>query len=238
MKISNFKFQISNYKKGFTLIEMVVVMAVFLFIIGAAITIFISVVSRQKEVLSEQQLLNQVSYTEEYMSKSLRMAKKEFIEGCLVDTHSATKDDHPGYFYLLTRYDSSSTSYRGIKFLNSSGTDSSGSPITVCQEFFLAGTGTPTDPYILKELKNSTDDGDAVALTSANMHINSLKFAINGYYGINSPTCSQSKCGASDADTVQPRVTILLNVKIPGDAIEPDRMVQTTVSDRNLNVVQ
>ena len=51
-----------QFKKGFTIIEMVVVMAVFLFIVGAAISIFISVIQNQRRVLAEQQTLNQISY--------------------------------------------------------------------------------------------------------------------------------------------------------------------------------
>ena len=61
-----------NNNKGFTLIELIVVMTVFLLVIGAAMGIFISIVQNQKKILSEQELLNQISYVEEYMSKALR----------------------------------------------------------------------------------------------------------------------------------------------------------------------
>ena len=65
---------------GFTIIELIVVMAVFLFVIGAAISVFISIIQHQKRVLAEQQILNQISYVEEYMSKSLRTANTEINE--------------------------------------------------------------------------------------------------------------------------------------------------------------
>ena len=222
---------------GFTLIELIVVMAVFLFVIGAAISIFISIVQNQKKVLSEQQLLNQISYVEEYMSKALRMAKAETTENCLLDTHGANTD-YPGYIYLLTRYDASLQAFRGIKFINQTG-DSSGNPI--CQEFFLdnAVSGDTNAPLVLKELKNSTNDSNAVPLTPSNLQITSARFSINGSNGstFTSVSCTtNSKCGASDADVIQPRVTILLNVKITGDSQEPNRVIQTTVSQRNLNV--
>ena len=112
--------------KGFTLIELIVVMAVFLFVIGAAMGIFISIIQNQKKVLSEQQLLNQISYAEEYMSKAMRMAKVEENENCLIDSQGT---DYPGYIYLLTRYDINSQLYRGIKFINQNS--------SICQEFFL-----------------------------------------------------------------------------------------------------
>ena len=79
----------------FTIIELIVVMTVFLFIIGAAIGIFISIVKSQKKVLVEQQLVNQVSYVKEYMSKALRAAKVDSIGDYL---------GNKGDIYLLTHY--------------------------------------------------------------------------------------------------------------------------------------
>lgn len=225
----------SSIGAGFTLIELIVVMTIFLFVIGAAITIFISVFQNQKRVLAEQELLNQISYTEEYMSKALRMAKAETDENCLryTDINGQLSDDsHPGFIYLLTRYDQTAAIFRGIKFLNQSGGDTG---VAVCQEFFLDGEGITADPYILKEIK---ENGEAVALTSTSLQINFVKFSINGSDGsaFVSASCTSTICGASNDDLNQPRVTILLNMKIAGDNQEPARTIQTTVSQRNLNV--
>ena len=68
-------FQVSGFKnKGFTLIEVIVSMAVFLLVAGMAVSIFISIVTQQRRILSEQQLIIQLRYVLEYMSKALRMA--------------------------------------------------------------------------------------------------------------------------------------------------------------------
>lgn len=210
--------------KGFTLIELIVVMAVFLFVIGAAITIFISIVQHQKRVLAEQQLLNQISYVEEYMSKALRMANADNLGSCL-------GLDNTGYIYLLTRYDLVSQVFKGIKFINQSDNNA-------CQEFFL-DSGDASTQLVLKEEKNN-NPGTITPLTPDNLQINYIKFSINGSNGstFTSLSCPTNlQCGASNADTTtQPRVTILLDVKIPGDSQEPDRIIQTTVSQRNLNV--
>jgi len=223
-------------QNGFTIIEMIVVIAVFLLIIGAAINIFLSIIQNQRRLLAQQQLLNQVSYMEEYMSKALRMAKTEFNEGCLIDAQGT---DHRGSIYILTRYDTNSQIYRGIKFLNQSNLDSLGNP--VCQEFFLDNVtpdgasplifNDPNNPLVLKELKSwngsSVSDSYAVALTSSNIQLNSIKFVINGLSG---------STGASELDHIQPRVTILLNVNASGDSKSSAKTIQTTVSQRNLNV--
>jgi len=203
------------------LIELIVVMAVFLFVIGAAVGIFISIVQNQKKVLAEQEFLNQISYVEEYMSKALRMANVAIYDNCIPS----------GYIYLLTHYNLASGLFRGIKFINQSDNNA-------CQEFFLAGAGTAADPYILKEL-NSTNGSDAVAITPPNLQfdpMNPIRFSINGSDGSAVNCGNLDQCGASDMDTVQPKVTILMNVKIAGDCPTCNRTIQTTVSQRNLNV--
>jgi len=220
--------KIKNSKKGFTIIELIVVMAVFLFIIGAAIGIFISIVQNQKRILAQQQLLNQISYVEEYMSKALRMAVAAENDNCIPT----------GYIYQLTRYNGAGGFYQGIKFINPSDNDA-------CQEFFLAGTGSANDPYILKELKDNTNDGKAVNLVSTNLQFNQenpIRFSVNGSNGsqVGLSCDALNRCGAiaskSSSLQPQPRVTVLLNVKIAGDS--QTKAIQTTVSQRNLNVVK
>lgn len=67
---------INKNSAGFTLVEMLVVCAVFSIIIMAISGVFVSAIRTQKYSLVTQQLLNQTSYSMEYMSRSLRMAKK------------------------------------------------------------------------------------------------------------------------------------------------------------------
>jgi prepilin-type N-terminal cleavage/methylation domain-containing protein len=215
--------------RGFTLIELVVVMAVFMFIIGAAIGIFISIVQAQKKVLAEQQLLNQVSYAEEYMSKALRMAKKDTGGTCLVD--NSPTSPNPGYYYqnsnyLLTRPDTGTGFFTGIKFINSSDGDS-------CDEYYL---NTTSSPYVLEEIKEN--GSTAVPLTSSNMQINFVRFGLdgsNGATGSPNPISDQDNENI-DFSSLQPRVSIVMSINIPGDSQSPTRIIQTTISQRNLNV--
>ncbi len=207
---------LNNKNGGFTIIEMVVVMAVFLFIIGAAMGVFISIVQGQRRVFAEQQFLNQISYIEEYMSKALRMAKADPDGSCLVES---------GLIYKLTRQNTGLGTFNGIKFINQSDGD-------VCQEFFLDNSTNPENP-VLKELKNSNKDSDAVALTSSNLKINFIKFVIDRL----EENTSVAQCTKGN-QCAQPRITILLKATIPMGVDEIDRTIQTTVSRRNLNVLQ
>ena len=192
---------------GFTLVELIIVMALFLLITGASLGIFISVIKTQRTILSEQQFLNQISYVNEYMSKALRMARTDSTGVCLAK----------GYIYELTNHDIGSGLFEGIKFLAADG--------VTCQQFIWDNGG------FLKEIKGNNS---AVSLTSTNnFKINSVKFSINGLDGSANFCADPNQCGAAYTDDVQPRVTILFNVTVNNESA---KTIQVTVSQRNLNI--
>ncbi|MDO8530213.1 MAG: type II secretion system protein [bacterium] len=198
-KSSRFNF---HDQKGFSLIELVVVLAIFVFIIDVTTIIFISVVKQQKRILVEQELLSQGSYAIEYMSRSVRGAvEDETGVSCLGGAQYA------GYFYLLTRYNSETQFHEGVKFITSG---------NVCKEFFLDGG-------VLKEAKSGEV---AQPIISDKFIIRHAKFVING---------DKSLVGASENDAVQPRLTMLLDVQSTAPDSEQGKIIQMTVSQRNLN---
>lgn len=101
---------IGNNKKGFSLIEILVTITIFSIIMTAFLGLFSSAFKNQQKNLSVIQLLNNTSYISEYMSRALRMAKKDLGAVCIGE-----KDN-----FEITA--------AGIKFLNYQGE---------CQEFFL-----------------------------------------------------------------------------------------------------
>lgn len=68
--------------KGFTIIEMVVAVAVFTLLVGATSGVFVSSIRNQRQSLATQEVLDQTSYLMEYMSRSLRMARKDTAGAC------------------------------------------------------------------------------------------------------------------------------------------------------------
>lgn len=205
------KFLFKNLQKGFTLAELVVVMSVFLLVMGSATSIFISVISNQKRILTQQEVLSQISYTMEYMSKSLRMAKTDIEGNCLGDPEGT---DTNVYNYKFTRLENGK--YLGIKFVNQSDDDA-------CTEYFL----DKLDPnnISLKEIKNGKE---AVSFTSSKLKIIQAEFRING---INNGVYQGSFLG----DGIQPRVTIFLDAFMQIGANQIEKKIQTTISQRNLN---
>ena len=193
MKSENTKKKYKN-QKGFTLVEMMIAIFVFSLIVGVISGLFITGIRGQRNALVSQRLLDQTSYTLEYMSRALRMAKKQIADlpPCLSSN---------GLNYEIT--------YGGsvLKFINHLENDD-------CQEFFL-------DEGQLKQKKNNLTE--TLELTSSKLQITSLKFFLNG---------------ESQEDNLQPKVTISLTIRGSGQRIEeqPTMIIQTTVSQRNLDI--
>jgi len=72
--------------KGLTLIEILVAVTVFAITVGIISGLFVSATRAQRRTLAAQELLSQTSYILEYMSRALRMARKELTGGCLTNT--------------------------------------------------------------------------------------------------------------------------------------------------------
>ena len=109
----------------------------------------------------------------------------------------------------MTHFDSVEGSYQGIKFLTKD---------NVCQEVFL-----DTDK-ILKEIK---DGQMAQNILSNKFQIKYVRFVMNG---------NKALQGVSENDFFQPRVTIVMDAQFPSSVSQQEKVIQTTVSQHNLNV--
>lgn len=160
MKFRHLKKFISGDRSGFTLIELIVGLTVFVLVVGAIIGIFISGIRSQRELLAEQDALNQLSFAMEYMSRALRMARREN------GTFNCLTTD---FNYENPAGDSS------IQFINHLQDDD-------CQKFFLDGK-------TLKYVKDAGVGGinEELVLTSPNIVIDELKFELKGEAKDDSP---------------------------------------------------
>jgi len=194
--------RVKNKKSsGVTLFELIIVLAVFMFVLGAVFTIFISIIESQRGILQEQEFLNQMSYATEYISRMIKLAQKDATGSCLGSLKK-------GYYYVLTHYDAVTGFHNGIKFLRND---------KICQEFFL-----DTDK-ILKEIKNISASQN---ILSQKFTLKYVRFIING---------DKALSGASENDSVQPRVTMAIDALFQFSSSQQERIIQTTVSQKNLN---
>lgn len=145
-------------KNAYTLIEVLTTLTIFLLISGAITGIFFSSILVQRRTLASQKLFENVSYALEYMSRALRMAKKDLNNECL---NLATGGHN---------YSNSTPGLSGIRFINHN---------FLCQEFYLEADGR-----IYERISSSTSSNDfpatAVPLTPSDFTISSCKFLIFG----------------------------------------------------------
>jgi len=134
-------------QKSFTLIELLVTVTIFSLIVGAASGVFVSALRAQRKSLSMQELLGQTSFLMEYMSRAIRMAKKDVSGSCL------------GLGYAKYNY---APITNGIRFLNYTGK---------CQQFFRDGNILKMQVSSDEKAVNFVPSLD---LTSANLIVNSF----------------------------------------------------------------
>jgi len=144
--------------KAFTLIEMLVAVTIFTLVIGSAVGLFISAIRSQTKALAAQKLLDETSYTIEYMSRFLRMAVKDPSGGCLTTAG-------PGYNYENSDKDGipGGDSW-AIRFIDYHGQ---------CHEFYLE------NGFLMEKVSTQP----ALELTSDDFEISSLNFNLSGQDG-------------------------------------------------------
>jgi prepilin-type N-terminal cleavage/methylation domain-containing protein len=180
--------------KAFTLIEVLLAVTIFSLFIGASTGIFISSIGAQRKALAAQEVLDQTSYVMEYVSRALRMAKKDLTGNCITLKNN---------YQVVTN---------GIRFLNYN---------DKCQEIFLENNQ-------IKEKKSSDSTsanfGSPIDLTSFKLNVNSFNIGPSGW---------------DQNDDFQPKTTLFLEIESNRiSKSSPNVKIQTTISQRNLDVMQ
>ncbi|MFQ6083846.1 MAG: prepilin-type N-terminal cleavage/methylation domain-containing protein [Candidatus Aminicenantia bacterium] len=147
--------------RGYTLIEVLAAIAIFFILVASPTGVFIASLRGQTRALALREIADTSSYALEYVSRALRMARKEL--NCTDKTNPATcfclKNNGYGFNYEITR------GGKGIKFNNYQ-------EPSICQEFFWDINDN--------RLKESKDGASPISLTSDDLEIASLKFQLSG----------------------------------------------------------
>ncbi|MFZ2390214.1 MAG: type II secretion system protein [Minisyncoccales bacterium] len=143
--------------KGFTLVETLVALLIFGFVSVILVNIFVSVLNSQKRILQNQELMNQSSYTLEYMSKAIRMAEKDMTGTCSGAAGENFRVGTSPVSIAFLTYDIKDSSYKCVQFL--------------------------IEDNAVKE-RRSTDEslpvGTALPITSSAVSVDRLEFYVTG----------------------------------------------------------
>ena len=182
--------------RGFTLIEMLVAASVFSIVVGAIVGIFGLGLKSQRYILSSGNVLDETSYALDYISRAIRMAKKDRASLCLSEESEGKNYENPNGEILKISFKTYDNE---------------------CQQFALKDGKIKMAK--VSEESGFLDDKNFFALTSDKLEITSLKFKI------------------LDEEDSQSRVTIFLEIEGKGSKDpKPKMKIQTTVSQRNLNL--
>lgn len=142
--------------KGFTLVEVIVSICLFSFMLAIILGFFGYAIKGQQKAFSAQEISDQTGYAIEYMGRSIRMARRDAGGTCLGAANAGKNYTNP--------YGDNS-----IRFLNYEG---------LCQEFYL------NNDQLKRQKSNNGGSGGLagteVDLTSSKLKINSAKFNIIG----------------------------------------------------------
>jgi prepilin-type N-terminal cleavage/methylation domain-containing protein len=146
-------------KKGFTLVEVLVSVLIFSVITGSAMQVFIAAVNSQKRILAQQEIIDQTSYAIEYMSRSIRMAKKDVEGVCIEPKLNYENPDGNVSSIVFLKLDQSEEAY-------------------FCYRFFLQN-----DRLMVYKKNLTTSEETVIPLTSTSSipSVNSLEFYISDY---------------------------------------------------------
>lgn len=132
---------------GFTLIEMLVSVGIFIIIVGVICSVFTSTLKNQKRTLAYQELLDQTGYAVEYMSRLIRTVTRDEDGTCLSSAG--------------LNYEKVNTGAGGIRFIWRG----------ECREFFREWN-SEVGVYQLKERRNiGTADEKFLELTSDKINV-------------------------------------------------------------------
>ncbi len=194
---NTFKHSLSGIK-AYSLVEVLVAVSIFAIAVSVPTSLFISALRNQTRALDMREIVDNTSYATEYISRALRMARKELNPPTCLSSYGLNYEETNSRTLISVLYNGP-----GIRFINHRGE---------CQEFFL-----DTDDSQLKETK---DWQFPIPLTAKNLEVSEFKFELSG---------------EGQGDDIQPRVTMLLEIKKIQSEL-PKTIVQTTISQRNLDI--
>lgn len=134
-------------QRGFTLIELLISMLIFIIIVGGVVNVLLTSITFQQRIMADQKMLAEISFTLEYMSRTLAMAQKDTGGTCISVNHN---------------YEGSTSTIRFLNFDNE------------CQEFLLEGNAIKE--RIANSSSSSHLPLTPSSLTSGNIIVTNLVF--------------------------------------------------------------
>lgn len=221
----------TNYQQGFTLIEMVVSLAIFTTVVGTAVGALLIMVGTNQQLQEEQSVMTNLSFALDSMTREIRTGVHYFcdsrpntLSGGSSNIFAAGNDIDT----ILVGNDLSqdcsagrigSQDLHGIAF-EEGGNSVTGATVNRILYFHNAADG---------KVYRKVGAGAPQSIISSGIKITNMEFFVTG---------SEPYTGTvPDRDDVQPRVTVLLEATASTSETNPKvYKIQTTVTQRTLDI--
>ena len=211
-----------HQKKGFTLIEIIVSLALFSVVITIAVGALLILIASNKQLQDEQSVLSNLSFALDSMTREIRTGTDYYCAASTGSTGNQIFDNDstltPGLSGDCSDSNDSNLAFHGIAFTEG------GNSITGAGNSRIAYYFDQSNAKIYRRLSGA----DAESIVSDGIHIEDVQFYVTG---------------SDETDGVQPKITIIIqayNSEADADADAATRerayVIQTTVTQRALDI--
>lgn len=200
-----------SWDGGFTLVEMMVALALFTVVITIAVGAFLSLIGQSSKLQGEQKVMTSLGFAMDSMTREIRTGINYYCNTDVADLNGDTDDE------------TDLTLVRNCNGLNGMSFVEAGSSLT-------AGSGSGRIAYGFdsdsKSIVRQLAANSPQPLTSSDVTITGVKFYVSG--------AVPQSAGAGN-DVVQPTVTIIISAQDPDDNSQTYTL-ETTVTQRQLDL--
>lgn len=194
---------------GFTLIEMMVALALFTIVITIAVGAFLSLIGQSSQLQGEQKVMTSLNFAMDNMTREIRTGIHYYCIDDVAEVGSPDEDD-----LLLTLDCTRNGGVNGVSFVEAGSSLSAGS----AGGRIAYGFDSASSSIVRQIAKNAPQ-----SLTSSDVKITGVSFYVSGADPL------------SDSNLKQATVTIIIKAQDPDDTSRTYTM-ETTVTQRQLDL--
>ena len=209
-----YRVQKSATVAGFTIIEMMVALALFTIVMTIATGAFLSLIGGSGQLQGEQTIMTSLNFAMDSMTREIRTGTRYF---CQSDAENTIDD-------LTSTRDCSGADTFSFVESGSSLSSSLSSGTTTGQRITYYIDSNAGKKQLMRQIGFDTD-GVQQPMLSSDVTVKSLKFFVSG-----------SDSNTNNRDVTQPTVTIIIEAQDPNDTTNKVYTLETTVTQRELDI--
>lgn len=209
-----FRVQKSTTVAGFTIVEMMVALALFTIVMTIATGAFLSLIGGSSQLQAEQTIMTSLNFAMDSMTREIRTGTRYY---CVNNAETRVDD-------LIETSDCAGSDSFSFVESGSSLSNSLSSGTTTGQRITYYINFNAGKKQLMRQIGFNDSDGIQESLLSSDVTLESLKFFVSGADSL------------SSGDVRQPTVTIIIEAQDPNDATGKVYTLETTVTQRELDI--